>query len=159
VQYPGPDEFSEDDLALLSQVIAVHRARLKHFLGFSALASFPAPQVPADLTVLLGPAGELQLDLDYDALLVAIRAGANRTRLNAHGLLGPHLRFKVGCLSWADRVLFPGGSFLFSRGAMMTVGGIVDKIIDSVLDATGTGTTIREIGDVASDVIGGAIDT
>lgn len=41
---------------------------------------------------------------------------------------------------------------------MVTVGGIVDKVIDSVLEATGAGAGIREIGGVASDVIGGTLD-
>jgi hypothetical protein len=78
VNYPGPDHFPADDIARLSRVIEAHRARLKNPLGFIVLATFPAPTLPTDLTARLGPTGELQLDLDYEALLVAIPSTAGR---------------------------------------------------------------------------------
>lgn len=158
MQYPSPEDFPEDDVALLRRVLEVHRQRLAHVLGRLRLENFDMPVLDARLRSWMNEEGQRQLDLDYAQLDRTVRNGRVFPALNRHGLVGPHLRFKVACLHAADQRQYVGGRFRYVRALAMTVGGIVDKIIDSAIEATGAGTSIREVGDIASDVIGGTVD-
>lgn len=158
MQYPSPDDFPEDDVALLRRVLEVHRLRLAHVLGRLRLENFDMPILEERLRSWMNEEGQRQLDQDYVLLDRAVLNGRRFPSLYRHGLVGPHLRFKVACLHAADQRQYVEGRFRYVRALAMTVGGIVDKVIDSTIEATGAGTCIREIGDIASDVIGGTLE-
>ncbi len=158
MRYPDPDDHP-DDADLLRHIVTVYGARTLHAVGGPVLSGYPVPPLPMALTRALGEAGLWLVEEDLRALLSALDRPANLEALRRHGLVGPQLRFKAACLAEADARLYAlmrdGRP---ARVAAMTVGGIVDKVIDSALEATGAGVGIREIGDIASDVIGGTLD-
>lgn len=165
MRYPEPDEFSDDHQLLLA-IVRRYCQRTLHHLGLERLEDYPVHQLPETLTRHLGQDGAQSLRSDIDDLMERIDRDSARPALLHHGLLGGQLRFKAACLAAADRRLFARGRAALSDGrrrtgvivAMISVGGIVDKIIDSVIEASGAGTSVREIGDIASDVIAREVD-
>ncbi|ABV94112.1 hypothetical protein Dshi_2376 [Dinoroseobacter shibae DFL 12 = DSM 16493] len=158
MHFPQEGAF-DDDRTLLKAFVRAYGDHLGIILGFRASSTYRMPVISDDLGEVLGPAGWKQIEDDLEALIEAIDKTSDDGKLLQHGLLGRHLRFKIAALNHREARLYQGGNFVFNPLFGRSVGNIADTIIDSALDATGAGTTLREIGDIASDVIGDVIDS
>jgi len=157
MHFPIESDF-EDDKALLAAFVRAYRDHLRIVLGARPPGDYRMPQISPRLQGILGDEGRAQLERDFEDLLREIDRVSPGVLLK-HGLIGSHLRFKIAALNDRERRLYRDGVFIFKPVFGKSLGDLADTIIDSALEATGAGTTIREIGDVATDVIGDTIDS
>ena len=150
-------ETNISDRDLLLKFIDAYEQHIFAILGFEEVIGYNLPKIPSDLKDVLGESGKQEIRNDFKRLKKAI-SDAKDLALKRHGLLGPQLRFKIAYLNSIETRMYDGPQFNFEAQLGKSLGGIADTIIDSALEATGAGVGIKEIGDVASDVIGDAID-
>lgn len=145
------------DRDLLLRFIDAYEQHIFTILGFARADGYELPTISPDLKEVLGERGRQEIANDFRKLRKAI-SDAKDIALKRHGLLGPQLRFKIAYLNSVEAKMYDGPNFQFTAQLGKSLGGIADTIIDSALEATGAGVGIKEIGDVASDVIGDTID-
>jgi hypothetical protein len=154
--FPNPDDYPRDQDLLLAFVDAwedMVGAVISPRSGRGIQAPQPAPSVLSNL----GEEGRRQIRRDFDELRGALE-DASPGKLLAHGLVGPQLRFKLAHIHWRQVPALQDGTLMLFGIRGKTVGDLVNTVGDSILDATGVGTGLREIGDIATDVIQGEID-
>ena len=86
----------------------------------------------------------------FDNLAVQA-ANIQLTNIQSHGLGGAQLDFKLRTVEfWADRVRHPNIGSRWIRRLL----DAIDTLLDSILDAVGIGSSIKEIKDAIRDAMG-----
>ena len=133
---------SEDVAENPREALAGFVAAVRDFLAEFVFSGHDPNGEPLFIEELLGPMrlGFEETMPDFD-MLIGRAAEIPEEKIREHGLFGSPLRFKFSVVNhWVSQFKSLGGGGLFRR-ALVTIEGV----LDSIIDAAGTGGAIKEI--------------